>query len=272
MGLYAMTRDARRKLPRRTKEEDASRKRAWRKAPYSRAVKNVVVEVGRKQAPHLKTANVLRDRERERSQRRRDAANAAAAEAVEATRESDQARERRMEQEALLAAIERALSISDRLKVELDSVGYWDEPLCLTIQAWAASYAAPDGSQEWEDALMAVAIPAATLRLNGFSAARDYRRVGALHTLRYLLPGLSFVAVPGSLDPDPVISVERRAAEGYCVCGCRLPPSQALSEADLRLGGQPLEDQRDRGAVPFCRMHGVRKGPTPYRKRLHASL
>ena len=139
MGRYAMARDARRKLPRRTKDEDASRKRAWRQAPYSRAVQNVVVEVGRKQAPHLNAADVLRGRERERSQRRRDAAKAAAAEAAEAARESDEACERRMEQEALLAAIETALSMSDSLKMDFHSVGYWDEPLCLAIQTWARS-------------------------------------------------------------------------------------------------------------------------------------
>ena len=86
-----------------TKDEDASRKRAWRQAPYSRAVQNVVVEVGRKQSPHLNAPNVLPHRERERSQRRRDAAKAAAAEAAEAARESGEACKPRMEQEALLA-------------------------------------------------------------------------------------------------------------------------------------------------------------------------
>ena len=35
MGRYAMARDARRKLPRRTKDDNASRIRAWRQAPSS---------------------------------------------------------------------------------------------------------------------------------------------------------------------------------------------------------------------------------------------
>jgi hypothetical protein len=73
MGRYSLANEARRKLPRRTKAEDAERKRNARAAPSSRAIQNVVVEVGRKQAPHLNPANVRRDRERERSQQRRDA-------------------------------------------------------------------------------------------------------------------------------------------------------------------------------------------------------
>ena len=118
---------------------------------------------------------------------------------------------------------------------------------------------------------MAVAIPAATLRLSGSSPARAYRRVGALHTLQKLTDGLSFKERPGSLNPDPLMGVSERAAKGYCVCGCRLPPSQPLSKEDLKLGGKPSEEQRDRGngAVPFCRVHRVRKGPTPLPKHAH---
>ena len=111
---------------------------------------------------------------------------------------------------------------------------------------------------------MAVAISAATLRVSGGSLpAHAYRRVGALRTLRWLMPKLSFEEKPGSLDPDPCIPVADRAEKGYCVCGCRLPPAHRLSEADLQLGGPPSAEQSDRGngAVPFCRVHGVRKGP-----------
>ena len=106
---------------------------------------------------------------------------------------------------------------------------------------------------------MAVAVPAASLRLNtGMAPAHAYRRPGALHTLRWLLRGLSFELKPGSLSPDPIMPVEARAERGYCVCGCRLPPCHKLSTEDLALGGQPSEEERDRGngAVPFiCRVH-----------------
>ena len=101
---------------------------------------------------------------------------------------------------------------------------------------------------------MAVAVPAASLRLNtGMAPAHAYRRPGALHTLRWLLRGLSFELKPGSLSPDPIMPVEARAERGYCVCGCRLPPCHKLSTEDLALGGQPSEEERDRGngAVPF---------------------
>ena len=98
-------------------------------------------------------------RERERSQRRRAAELAAA----EAAREDEDARERRKEQEALLRAIDDALPRSDSYRTSWDAAGKWDEPLCLAIKAWATAHAPPDGSQAWEDALMAVALPAATL-------------------------------------------------------------------------------------------------------------
>ena len=151
--------------------------------------------------------------------------------------------------------------------MQYDCVGHWDEPLCRAIQQWAAAHAPPDGTQEWEDALMAVAIPAATLRVScGSAPAYAYRRRGALHTLRWLLPRLSFKARPGALDPDPLLGVAERADQGYCVCGCRVPPGTRLSDADLQLGGPLSEEQRGggNGAVPFCRIHGERKGPTPF--------
>ena len=50
MGRYSLANEARRKLPRRSKDEDAERKRMARAAPSSRAIQNVVVEVGCKQA------------------------------------------------------------------------------------------------------------------------------------------------------------------------------------------------------------------------------
>ena len=256
MGRYAIANEARRKLPRRSKADDASRKQGEREATARAAAEGDA------------EADERMRRERERSQRRRDAELAAA----EAARESDAARERREEQEALLRAIDNALPRSDSLRMAWDAAGKWDEPLCLAIKAWAA-HEPPDGSQAWENAVMAVAVPAATLRVNGSLPADGYRRVGALHTLRWLMPKLSFAATPGALDPDPRIPVADRAERGYCVCGCRLPPSHRPSEADLKLGGPPAEDQHDRGngAVPFCRLHGVRRGPTPYPMRLHQS-
>lgn len=209
--------------------------------------------------PASSRAELLRQ-ERERSQRRRDQQRAAA----EVEREHDATRARRDEQAALLAAIDAALARSDQLRKEWDSAGFWDEPLCLAIRAWAVSHAAPDGSQAWEDALVAIAVPAASLRLDtGVAPAHAYRRPGALHTLRWLLRGLSFKPTPGAFSPDPIMSVEARAERGYCVCGCRLPPCHKLSTEDLALGGQPSEEERDRGngAVPFCRVHQRRCAP-----------
>ena len=101
---------------------------------------------------------------------------------------------------ALLKAIGDALPQSDSLRMGFDTAGYQDQPLCCAIKEWAASHAAPDGTQAWEDATMAVAIPAATLRRCGATPAQAYRRVGALHTFRWLVRDLTFKAKPGSLD------------------------------------------------------------------------
>ncbi len=64
---------------------------------------------------------------------------------------------------------------------------------------------------------------------------------------------------------DPEWPVAVRAEKGYCVCGCRLRPWEELSAADLELGGPCSEEQRDHGsgAVPFCRVHGVRTSCVP---------
>ena len=80
-------------------------------------------------------------------------------------------------------------------------------------------------------------------------------------TLRWLLPSLSFKPIPGSLDPDPVLGVQQRAAAGYCVCGCVLEPFEPLSQEDLALGGPPTDECNTpaSGLVPFCRVHGRRK-------------
>ena len=177
-------------------------------------------------------------------------------------------RRRREGQEALLAAVEEALQTGCRELI--DWAEHYDEPLCHAIAEWAASHAAPDGSQEWEDAFWAVAIPAASLRHSrGSAPSLAYRRYGALHTLRWLMTDFEacgFESRPGALDPDPRVSVEARAAMGVCVCYCRLPPCNALSEEDLALGGPPSGEQCDlgSGAVPFCRVHaGVRCAPLP---------
>ena len=117
-----------------------------------------------------------------------------------------------------------------------------------------------------EDAFWAVAIPAASLRRSGGGApVFAYQRFGALHTLRWLMPDLDFEVRPGALDPDPRVDVQTRAAMGVCVCYCRLPPFFALPEQDLALGGPPAGEQCDHGsgAVPFCRLHGVRRAPQP---------
>ena len=86
-------------------------------------------------------------------------------------------------------------------------------------------------------------------------------------TLRWLFDDvngcLTFAEKPGSLNPDPVMGVSERAEKGICVCYCRLPPCERLSEDDLALGGQPSEEERDRGngAVPYCRLHKRRRAP-----------
>ena len=89
---------------------------------------------------------------------------------------------------------------------------------------------------------MTVALSAATLRMSGSYPASRCRLVGALATLRWLLPSLSFRGRPGALDPDPFLTVEARAEQGYCVCGCRIWLS---------------------GEVPFCKVHQVRRAPIP---------
>ena len=258
MGRYAVARDARRKLPRRTKAENAKRMRDERTLTAMMASSSLDGSA---------VAQERMDRERKRSKRRRVSQQPKASSFYEACLR----RGRCDEQVALLKAIEDALPRSDALRREWDSAGSWDEPLCLAIMEWATSHT-PDGSQEWEDALMTVSIQAATLRVTtGLRDTHRYRRVGALHTLRWLVHDLSFRVRPGALDPDPEMRIAQRAKEGYCVCGCRLPPSERLSSEDLELGGPPTEEQRDRGngVVPFCRVHGVRKGPTPYPKRLY---
>ena len=117
---------------------------------------------------------------------------------------------------ALLKAVEEALRDSDYWRTTgfFSSVrgdNYYDHWLCLAIKEWAASHE-PDGSQQWESALMAVAVESATRRGCGTGAsATGFRRIGALATLRWLLPSLSFKPIPGSLDPDPVLGVQQRA-------------------------------------------------------------
>ena len=126
-------------------------------------------------------------------------------------------RRRCEDQQALLEAIDEAVQTGCRELI--DWAEYYDEPLCRAINEWAASHPKPDGSQEWEDAFWAVAIPAASLRRSGGGApAFAYQRFGALHTLRWLMPDLDFEVRPGALDPDPRVDVQTRAAMGVCVC------------------------------------------------------
>ena len=209
MGMYGIARDARRKLPRRTKAEDAKRKKRERK----------------------EQTQATRDKEKERSQQRRDRAAAAAAAAAE----SDAAALE--EQVLLLQKIEEALPKSLSYRCSWESAGKWDEPLCRAIQQWAATHA-PDGTQQWEDELMDVAIQNATTRVSrGGVPAHRHRRVGALCTLRWLLPGLTFAERPGALDPDPIATVEWRQQNGFCVCGIGRGDFPYLTEA------------------PYCQVH-----------------
>ena len=211
MGMYGIARDARRKLPRRTKAEDAKRKKRERK----------------------EQTQATRDKEKERSQQRRDRAAAAAAAAAAA--ESDAAA--LDEQVLLLQKIDEALPKSLSYRCSWESAGKWDEPLCRAIQQWAAAHA-PDGTQQWEDELMDVAIQNATTRVSrGGAPAHRHRRVGALCTLRWLLPGLTFAERPGALDPDPIATVEWRQQNGYCVCGIGRGECPYLIEA------------------PYCQVH-----------------
>ena len=158
----------------------------------------------------------------------------------------------------MLKAVDEALRDSDYWRTTgfFSSVrgdNYYDHWLCLAIKEWAASHE-PDGSQQWESALMAVAVESATRRGCGTGAsATGFRRIGALATLRWLLPSLSFKPIPGSLDPDPFLGVQQRAAAGYCVCGCVLEPFEPLSQEDLALGGPPTDECNTpaSGLVPF---------------------
>ena len=210
----------------------------------------------------VKAAKERMERERERSQRRRDVAKLTVTSYYE-----ERTRIRRLdEQVALLKAVDEALRDSDYWRTTgfFSSVrgdNYYDHWLCLAIKEWAASHE-PDGSQQWESALMAVAVESATRRGCGTGAsATGFRRIGALATLRWLLPSLSFKPIPGSLDPDPFLGVQQRAAAGYCVCGCVLEPFEPLSQEDLALGGPPTDECNTpaSGLVPFCRVHGRRK-------------
>jgi hypothetical protein len=61
-------------------------------------------------------------------------------------------------------------------------------------------------------------------------------------------------------------AAKRAADEAHeCVCYCRLPPFSALSGEELALGGPPAGEQCNHGsgAVPVCRVHGVRRAPQP---------
>ena len=149
---------------------------------------------------------------------------------------------RREEQEDVLAAIDVSLPRSMFYRTQWDSAGHWDEYMCRAIREWAANFRAPDGSVEWEDALMEVAIANATTRVSqGLGPAMQQRRVGALHTLRWLVPELSFRERPGALDPDPRTSIEERAERGYCVCSIVPGDHPYISEG------------------PFCKVHQMRR-------------
>ena len=89
---------------------------------------------------------------------------------------------------------------------------------------------------------MDIAMANATTRVSiGPGPAMQQRRIGALHTLRWLVPGLSFRERPGALDPDPRISIEERAERGYCVCGIVPGHHPYISEG------------------PFCKVHQMRR-------------
>ena len=204
MGMYGIARDARRKLPRRTKAEDAKRKKRERK----------------------EQTQATRDKEKERSQQRRDRAAAAAAAAAE----SDAAALE--EQVLLLQKIEEALPKSLSYRCSWESAGKWDEPLCRAIQQWAATHA-PDGTQQWEDELMDVAIQNATTRVSrGGVPAHRHRRVGALCTLRWLLPGLTFAERPGALAGASAAARARPRHGGSAAFATR-PRSRAPSSSAL---------------------------------------
>ena len=183
-----------------------------------------------------------RDEHRQRLRQFRAAERQAAHELeAEARAWDSEVEHRRAEQQAVLDSINQKLPRSTFYRSEWDTAGHWDEYMCRAIQEWASSFCPPDGSEEWEDALMDVAIANATTRVSkGGAPAMRSRRIGALHTLRWLVPGLSFCERPGSLDPDPRIPVEDRAEQGYCVCGIAPGHYPFISEA------------------PFCKVHQMR--------------
>ena len=263
-GMHGLARDAQRKLPRRTKAENAQRMQDQRQATAETA-NACGTDSGVSSADQVAAQERLR-RERERSQRRRNEVAQQAVRAAAAEHESDGMQARLTEQQMLLAAIDEVVKNFKTFRSQWDCMRYYDERLCCDLKTWAARNPA-DGTLDWEDDFMDRAIDLATLRVSGGpSPAHAYRRVGPLQTLRWLLPGLSFADRAGALDPDPVMTVAERARHGHCVCGCRLPPSHRLSEADVAMGGMSREDyDNGNGAVPWCFVHNCRLSPKALR-------
>jgi hypothetical protein len=143
---------------------------------------------------------------------------------------------RRLEQQDLILALEEMLE-PRRARCYAD-VTWCDAHLYGAVVEWAHEHK-PDGTDAWEDELIAVAMDAARRRVGPVE-----QRVGARKSLeeafaaRYEERFLMFSRWPsGASSPDPSMPVLWRAERGYCVCGC--------SRGRHYSGG----------VLPFCRVH-----------------
>ena len=150
-------------------------------------------------------------------------------------RESRHARRTaRVDQELAMAQIRRHVILAPftRQVPFGNEVWYFDEYMLRAIDTWAAR-TPPDGTTEWEDELMRVAIENAAFRAGQivFLSAR----VGAWTSMEQILSGFDlwdsisdrFKAMPGAYFPDGMpgtsgrLTVHQRYELGYCTCGIR---------------------------------------------------
>jgi hypothetical protein len=203
-------------------------------------------------------ANLFADREadRKRAARRlskavaaassKGTSNSVAEKAANSKRRSAAARavrERRYNQEDLIFSIEEELPKVRSLRSNCWAAATWaDENVFRAVLQWAKAHE-PDGSNAWEDGVIAVAMDAARTRVG-----IHQQRVGAQETLEKVFAAqnegsLRFTRWPeGARAPDPCFFVAWRALQGYCVCGCKPTGKVWL----------PEDEQR---AVPYCLVH-----------------
>ena len=176
-----------------------------------------------------------READRKRAERRLAAALDEAAAAIPI------ARARLHEQQDLVLSLEELLQKAS----QYFDCCWLDKRMFQAVVAWAHANE-PDGTDEWEDAVIAVAMDAARTRVGSWQ-----RRVGAHECLTMAFKNrnegrkLHFTRwPPGALEPDPDRPIVWRAENGYCVCGCG--PSAYAPDVYLNPGG---------GKGPVCRVH-----------------